>query len=97
MVFGRFVFERKVKYGWERPMKDRADKMRLMDWLDKHANYSRPELLLRYVLSNPAVDCALVGTANVEHLSRNIALAEIGPLPEDILTDFRSWVQNHPV
>jgi aryl-alcohol dehydrogenase-like predicted oxidoreductase len=96
MVFGRFVFERKIKYRWEQPMKDRAESMCLVDWFLKHADYSRPELLLRYVLSNPDVNCALVGTASVDHLTTNIALAEKGSLSEDILADFRSWVQKHP-
>lgn len=97
MVFGRFVFERKTKYGWEKPMKERAEKMRLTEWFDRHPDYSRPEMLLRYVLSNPDLDSALVGTASVEHLETNIKLGEKGPLPKEVLADFRSWVAAHPL
>jgi aryl-alcohol dehydrogenase-like predicted oxidoreductase len=66
--------------------------MRLVEWFDRYADSSRAELMLRYVLSNPDLDCALVGTANVEHLESNIALADKGPLSSEVLADFRAWI-----
>ena len=68
MVIGRFVFQREPHYEWERPMRDRALKMRRVEWFERHVSLSSPELLLRYVLSNPNLHCALVGTTNLKHL-----------------------------
>lgn len=93
MVFARFVYRRTPQYDWERPMRDRAREMRLTDWFARHPSYTEPELLLRYALSNPDLHCALVGTANPDHLAENVAQAEKGPLPDDVLADFRTWVE----
>jgi aryl-alcohol dehydrogenase-like predicted oxidoreductase len=95
MVFGRFVFQREPHYEWERPMRDRALKMRLIEWFERHAPLSPSELLLRYVLSNLDLHCALVGTTNPKHLEEDVAMAEKGPLPDDILTDFRAWCRKY--
>lgn len=92
MIFGRYVFDRKIKYNWEKPMQDRAEKMRLKEWFARHPDYSPTELLLRYVISTPDLNCALVGTADPDHLAENVALANKGPLPQDVLADFRTWV-----
>ena len=43
------------------------------------------ELALRFTAYAPGVDSAIVGTAHVEHLRSNLALAERGPLPADVL------------
>jgi len=41
---------------------------------------------LRWLLSSPDVDTAIVGTTNFNHLEDNIASADQGPLSEDLLT-----------
>lgn len=40
---------------------------------------------IRFVLSHPAVSCALVGAASPEEVERNVASAAKGPLPADLL------------
>lgn len=44
-----------------------------------------PELALRFVLSNPDIDMVLTGARSVEELEANVASAERGALPADIL------------
>ncbi len=95
-VFGRFIFDRAPMYWWEEPMKTRSDAMQMLTWFSRHAGFSRAELTLRFVLANPAVHVSLLGTANPDHLAENIAVAQRGPLPADILADFRAWVAQHP-
>jgi aryl-alcohol dehydrogenase-like predicted oxidoreductase len=43
------------------------------------------ELAMRFVLSNPDVSCALSGARSAEEIELNVAAAEKGPLPEDVL------------
>lgn len=43
------------------------------------------ELCLRYCAFAPGVDAAIVGTTDVDHLRRNVALARRGPLPASML------------
>ena len=45
----------------------------------------RVEASLRWLLSSPDVDTAIVGTTNLNHLASNIASADRGPLPGDRL------------
>ncbi len=44
------------------------------------ADSNWPQLLLRFVLSHPAVTCVLQATSNLEHLKQNLAAAERLPL-----------------
>ena len=44
-----------------------------------------PELGLRYVLSNPDVDCALMGARTPSEVEQNVAAVAKGPLPGDTL------------
>ena len=46
---------------------------------------SLPELGLRFVLSNPDISCVLMGARSVAETEQNVAAAEKGPLPADIL------------
>jgi aryl-alcohol dehydrogenase-like predicted oxidoreductase len=46
---------------------------------------SLAELGLRFVLSNPDVDCTLMGARSVAEVEQNVAAAEKGPLPRDII------------
>jgi aryl-alcohol dehydrogenase-like predicted oxidoreductase len=41
------------------------------------------EVALAYVLGNPAVDCAIVGTVDERHLEENVA-ASHRPLPPEL-------------
>jgi len=43
------------------------------------------EFALRFVLSHPGVDVALVGTISEEHLREDVRYAEKGPLPEEMV------------
>jgi aryl-alcohol dehydrogenase-like predicted oxidoreductase len=45
---------------------------------------SRLEFMIRFVLSNPDIDVALVATTNEKHLADDIAYAAKGPLPPDL-------------
>jgi aryl-alcohol dehydrogenase-like predicted oxidoreductase len=42
------------------------------------------EFTLRFTLSHPDLSSTIVGTANIEHLRSNVAIAEKGPLPADV-------------
>jgi len=43
------------------------------------------ELAMRFVISNPLVDCVLSGVRSSREIEQNIAYIEKGPLPDDIL------------
>ena len=45
----------------------------------------RVEASLRWLLSSPYIHTAIVGTTNPDHLRANIAAAERGPLPDEML------------
>jgi len=42
------------------------------------------EFMLRFVLSHPDLHTTIVGTANPAHLASNVAVAQKGPLPDDV-------------
>ena len=46
---------------------------------------ARVEASLRWLLSDPEIHTAIVGTTNIRHLEANIDSAERGPLPDDVL------------
>ena len=46
---------------------------------------SLPEAALRMVLSNPDVSTVLMGARSVEEVEQNVAAAEKGPLPREVL------------
>ena len=48
-----------------------------------------PELALRFVLSNDAVSTVLTGVRSIEELESNVAAAEKGPLPENVLAELK--------
>jgi aryl-alcohol dehydrogenase-like predicted oxidoreductase len=45
---------------------------------------SRMEFMLRFTLSHPGLSTTIVGTANIDHLRANVAVAEKGPLPAGV-------------
>jgi aryl-alcohol dehydrogenase-like predicted oxidoreductase len=48
---------------------------------------TRMEFVLRFTLSHPGLSSTIVGTANLAHLHGNIAVAERGPLPDDLYAE----------
>lgn len=48
-----------------------------------------PELALRFTLSQPGVHCAIIGTTNLENAKANLAAAEEGPLPPEVVRRIR--------
>jgi aryl-alcohol dehydrogenase-like predicted oxidoreductase len=48
------------------------------------AGLSKMEFILRFTLSHPDLSTTIVGTSSQAHLAGNIALAERGPLPDDL-------------
>ena len=51
---------------------------------------SLPELALRFLLSDHAVSTVLTGARSVEELENNVAAAEKGPLPEEMLEELNT-------
>jgi aryl-alcohol dehydrogenase-like predicted oxidoreductase len=47
----------------------------------------RMEFMLRFTLTNPGLDTAIVGTRDPAHLHQNIEAALKGPLPEDVIRE----------
>lgn len=46
---------------------------------------TRAQIALRFVLSNPAVSCAVIGMAELHHIDEALQAAEMGPLPAKLL------------
>ncbi|MEW6749433.1 MAG: aldo/keto reductase [Candidatus Latescibacterota bacterium] len=62
----------------------RAQYRALYRLLDE-AGMSVAEMGLRFVLSNPAVSCTLMGARSAGEVEENVAAVEKGPLPPDLL------------
>jgi aryl-alcohol dehydrogenase-like predicted oxidoreductase len=58
----------------------------LEDLLD---GMSRMEFVLRFTLSHPGLSSTIVGTSSPDHLQANVAVAEQGPLPDDVYAEAR--------
>ena len=52
------------------------------------------ETALRFTLSIPGVNCALIGTTNPQNAAANLAAAELGPLPAEIAEKIRTSFKN---
>ena len=48
---------------------------------------SRMEFMLRFTLSHPGLHTTIVGTANLDHLAANCAVARLGALPADVYAE----------
>jgi aryl-alcohol dehydrogenase-like predicted oxidoreductase len=48
---------------------------------------SAAHFLLRFVIAHPGVSTIIVGTKNLDHLAENVAAAQAGPLPADVLAE----------
>lgn len=62
----------------------RAQLQALYTFLDE-IDIPLPELGLRFVISNPAIACVLMGARSPEEVEQNVAAVEKGPLPADVL------------
>jgi aryl-alcohol dehydrogenase-like predicted oxidoreductase len=60
-----------------------------LDDLLAEAGLSPMEFTLRFTLSHPGLSSTIVGTSSPAHLRDNIAVAERGPLPEDVYEEAR--------
>jgi len=74
-----------------RPVGDYAETywQRLQQLAYDSAGLPWDEFALRFSAHQPAVSCAIVGTASAAHLRHNVALAAKGPLPADLVTAVR--------
>jgi aryl-alcohol dehydrogenase-like predicted oxidoreductase len=57
---------------------------------DLLGDMSRYEFVLRFTLSHPGLSSTIVGTANLEHLHNNLAIAAKGPLPGDLYAEAKA-------
>jgi aryl-alcohol dehydrogenase-like predicted oxidoreductase len=46
---------------------------------------TRAQVALRFVLSNPDVSAAIIGSAELHHIDEALQAAEMGPLPPQVL------------
>jgi 1-deoxyxylulose-5-phosphate synthase len=74
-------------------LKENADKAAL---IAESMNISLPTLALRFVLTNPAISTALIGTTKIAHIQAAIEAASEGPLPEDVIIKLRELTINTP-
>ncbi|MBL8772923.1 MAG: aldo/keto reductase, partial [Phenylobacterium sp.] len=59
----------------------RVRRLPLPSWAAEIGAASWGQILLKYVLANPAVTCAIPGTRNPRHVLDNLGAAR-GPLPD---------------
>jgi aryl-alcohol dehydrogenase-like predicted oxidoreductase len=50
---------------------------------------SLPEMALRFILSHPVVSTTIVGMRNPEHVRKNLAMSDAGPLPSELINELR--------
>lgn len=62
----------------------RIGRRKLPDWAAEIGCMSWPQILLKFVLANPAVTCAIPGTSNPEHMRDNLQAA-LGAYPDAAL------------
>lgn len=62
----------------------RAQYRTLYDFLDE-LDMPLAELAIRFVISNPAIDCVLMGARSAWEVEANVAAVEAGPLPREVL------------
>jgi aryl-alcohol dehydrogenase-like predicted oxidoreductase len=46
---------------------------------------TRAQVALRFVLSNPDISCAIIGSAELSHIDEALQAQAMGPLPADLL------------
>ncbi|MGH9292829.1 MAG: aldo/keto reductase [Acidimicrobiales bacterium] len=75
--------------GWDRGPIGVAEGVAQDRWKSARADellgsMSRMEFVIRFTLSHPGLSTTIIGTANLEHLASNLAIAEKWPLPADV-------------
>ncbi len=65
--------------------KPRREQYKMLYQLLDETGIPLPEMALRFTLSNPAISCVLNGAKSLEEVEQNVAAAEKGPLPDDLL------------
>ena len=66
------------------PLVDRLERHKLPDWLAETGASNWAQLILKFIISHPAVTCAIPATTRVDHLRENMAAAT-GMLPGEAL------------
>ncbi len=67
---------------WNAENFDAVDKLGL---IASQAGVSLPEMSMRWLLSKPVVTSVLIGGSKTKQIEANIAAAEAGPLPDDVI------------
>jgi aryl-alcohol dehydrogenase-like predicted oxidoreductase len=75
--------------GWNRGPLGLAEGLAQQRWRAAGADellgdMSPMELVIRFTLSHPGLSSTIIGTASLDHLASNLAIAERGPLPDDV-------------
>ena len=55
---------------------------------------TRAQVALRFVLSNPDVSCAVIGSAELHHIDEALQAAAMGPLPPQVLARLDALYEN---
>jgi diketogulonate reductase-like aldo/keto reductase len=63
---------------------DRMQRHPLPDWLAETGASSWAQFILKFIVSHPAITCAIPATTSVEHVRENMAAAT-GTLPDETL------------
>jgi aryl-alcohol dehydrogenase-like predicted oxidoreductase len=69
---------------WRPMVEARRDQWQHADLDDLLDGMTRMEFMLRFTLSHPDMHTTIVGTANLEHLAANVAVAQKGVLAPDV-------------
>jgi aryl-alcohol dehydrogenase-like predicted oxidoreductase len=68
---------------WRPMVEARRDRWEQVDLDDLLDGMTPMEFMLRFTLSHPDMHTTIVGTANLDHLANNVAVAQQGPLAPD--------------
>jgi len=63
---------------------DRAQRHALPDWAAEIGCRTWPQVLLKFIVSHPALTCAIPATTQVEHMRENMQAAT-GPIPDETM------------
>jgi aryl-alcohol dehydrogenase-like predicted oxidoreductase len=55
---------------------------------------TRAQIALRFVLSNPDISCAVIGSAELHHIDEALQAAEMGPLSPGVLARLDTLYEN---
>ncbi len=66
------------------PLVKQVKRHPLPDWADEIGVASWAQFLLKFIISHPAVTCAIPATTRVDHVRENLAAAS-GPMPDEAM------------